>query len=100
MRKQLRLSIGQFIEAQQNIPDTDNKFVGQNILFSGFRNKEWEKIITDNGGKVASSISSKTTILVTTQEDLDKGTNAKIQKARSLNVRIMTNNQFEQEYIL
>ena len=104
MRKQLRLSINQFIEAQeeidQNISNFDNKFADQNILFSGFRNKDWEKVITDNGGKVASSVSSKTTLLVTTQEDLDKGTNSKIKKAQELGIPIMTNQQFEQNYIL
>ena len=106
MRKQLRLSIGEFIEAQDlikaqvNKPNTSNKFINQNILFSGFRNKDWEKIISDNGGKVASSISSKTTLLVSTQEDIDKGTNAKIKKAQELNIQIITNDQFEQEFIL
>jgi DNA ligase (NAD+) len=92
MRKQLMKSI----KIKKVI---GNKFADKSILFSGFRNKEWEKIITDNGGKISSAISSKTSLLVTTKEDLIENKNSKIIKANQLNILIITKEQFENEYI-
>jgi len=92
MRKQLMKSI----KIKKVI---GNKFADKSILFSGFRNKEWEKIITDNGGKISSAISSKTSLLVTTKEDLIENKNSKIIKANQLNIPIITKEQFENEYI-
>jgi NAD-dependent DNA ligase len=68
-------------------------------VFSGPRNKEWEKQIESNGGSVGSSISSKTSLLVTTAEDIAIGTNTKIVKAKALKIPILTWEQFETEYI-
>jgi NAD-dependent DNA ligase len=102
LRKQLRLSILTFINEQKQIKEdaqNDNKFVGNVFLFSGFRNKDFEAKIIKYGGKIASSISSNVTLLVTTQKDIDKGTNNKIIKAKKLGIRIINKEIFEQEYM-
>lgn len=95
MRKQLRQSIIIYIAELINTQIND-KFYNKIFVFSGFRNKEWEKIIESNGGKVNSTISTKTNILITT--DIDN-TSSKIIKARSLNILILTKDQFENQFI-
>lgn len=101
MRKQLRLSTYKFIEEQENKDNlNNNRFMGKTIVFSGFRNKEWQTLIESNGGKVGTSISSKTTLLITTSEELIDTSNSKVIKAKELNIPILTREQFETEYIL
>jgi DNA ligase (NAD+) len=108
MRKQLRIStriLAEEIELanesllnKTNIPNRPNKFMSKIFVFSGFRNKAWESIIESNGGKVGSAISSKTNVLITTKADIKDGSNAKISKARKLNIQILDQEQFEQEF--
>ena len=96
MRKQLRASLA---IASQAIASQDNKLGGLKIIFSGFRNKEWEKIIEANGGTIQTSVSSNTDILVSKQEDIDQGSNAKIAKALKLDKKVISKEDFEQEYL-
>ena len=95
MKKQLRLSM---IVEPKSEDESDNKtiFLGKTVVFSGFRNKEWEKLIEDNGGKINSSVSSKTSMLVTTKNDLEMKTNAKVIKALELKIPIMTIEDFKE----
>ena len=65
------------------------------ICFTGFRNKEWEKLIELNGGKIGSTVNSKTTLLVVNTDD----NTSKIVNARKLGVKIMSKETFENEYI-
>jgi NAD-dependent DNA ligase len=61
------------------------------FIFSGFRNKEYEKSIVDNGGKVTTAISKNTSYLVVK----DKTDNtAKIIKARELGIKILNIEDF------
>ena len=103
MRKQLRISINKFKEELEQkaelIAESTNKFANKTIVFSGFRNKEWEAIIVSNGGKVGSSISSKTSLLVTTNAEKEDGSNAKVKRAIELGIPIMSNDEFEIAYI-
>jgi len=103
MRKKLRISLTTFIEVQEIVNEAkqmeNNKFAGKKFVFSGFRNKSWEDIIIKNGGSVSSSVSSNTDLLVTTSEAIKEGTNAKVVKAKELNKKILTKEEFEQEYI-
>ncbi len=93
IRKQLRQS--QLIEKTSDI-DIDLRFNNKIFVFSGFRDKEWEKIIESNGGKIGSTISSKTNILITSELD---NSSSKVLKAKSLNVKIMTKEEFKINYI-
>ncbi len=85
--------------SKANVSKANKKLDGMSILFSGFRNKEWEKFIVSKRGKVASSVSSKTSLVVTTAVDLAAKTNAKIVKALELKIPVITKEQFESEYI-
>jgi NAD-dependent DNA ligase len=71
--------------------DSSNKFKDMKIVFSGFRDKELEQLITSNGGEVTNSISKNTSILIV-KDIAEKST--KIDKARQLNIRIITKEQF------
>ena len=75
------------------------KQLSAKIVFSGFRNKEWEKVIEEKGGEITTSVSKNTTILVTTKEDIENGTNAKLLKAKDIGVKILSKEQFEKDYI-
>jgi NAD-dependent DNA ligase len=74
-----------------------NKFKDMIIVFSGFRNKEWEKIIVENSGKVTTSISSNTTLLVI--KDGETNT-SKINKAKEFNINILNQTKFINKYNL
>lgn len=91
MRKQLRQSILLFKEQIDN-KEIDDKFNNKIFVFSGFRNKEWEDIIVSKGGKIGSSISSNTTMLITNELD---NTSAKVIKAKKLNIQVLTKEEFE-----
>jgi DNA ligase (NAD+) len=107
IRKQLINSINKLKEDQINkstklssSSSIADKFKDKTFVFSGFRNKDWEKIIESNGGKVSTSVSGKTYAVVSTQADIDDGSNSKISKAISLGLRVLSKEQFEQEFIL
>ena len=68
-----------------------NIFNGQVIVFTGFRSKETEDKIVENGGVIRSGVSVKTTILLV--KNLDS-TSGKIKKAKELGIRIMTLDKF------
>jgi len=59
-------------------------------VFTNFSRDEVKKMIEENGGKNSSSISSKTTFLIAGNE---MGP-AKLQKAKDLNVQIISENDF------
>ena len=61
------------------------------IVFTGFRNKEWQKIITEHNGEITESVSKNTTLLVC--EDINDKSN-KIQKALKLGIKIISKNDF------
>lgn len=61
-------------------------FSGQIVVFTGFRSKDLEKVIESQGGKMGSSVSSKTTLLVAEDKDSNSG---KAKKARELGVKVI-----------
>lgn len=67
-------------------------FKDKKVLFSGFRNKDYEKIITDSDGKIVTSISKSTDYLIVKDKN---ETSAKINKAVELNVKILDIDDFE-----
>jgi len=62
-------------------------FDGKTIVFTGFRNKEWEKTIETAGGKVSSSVSKNTAMVVASDPNEDS---SKLKKAKELGVKIMS----------
>ena len=77
----------------------DSNISGHAFVFSDFRNKEWEEYIEKHGGKISSSISNKTSYLVTTQDAINKATNSKVVKAMELKVEILSKESFEKKFI-
>jgi DNA ligase (NAD+) len=78
---------------------SNNKFIGLKIVFSGFRNKEWEKIIMENGGEIVTTISKNTNILIAKKKDIEEKNNSKIIKALELKIIILTPEEFEKKYL-
>lgn len=64
----------------------DKKFI-----FTGFRNKDWEKLIVNSGGKVVTAI-SKTTDYLVVKNKTDKS--SKIDKANELGIKILDMEEF------
>jgi len=65
---------------------------GQIVVCSGFRDKEFEAWIVEQGGEVRSTISKKTTLLVVS--DLDVTKSSKIRKAIELGIEIRSRDSF------
>ena len=86
--KKFCTSIKSFVSFQQNTINS-NKFENQKFVFSGFRDKLLEEYIISNGGSVSNSISSKTTYLVL-PDTVNVTSTVKLEKARSLNIPIIT----------
>jgi NAD-dependent DNA ligase len=69
---------------------------GQTIVFTGFRDKQLEQTITNAGGKIGTSVSSKTTILITADADSQSG---KAVKAREIGINVVGKEQFIKEFL-
>jgi NAD-dependent DNA ligase len=69
-----------------------NFFNNKKVVFTGFRNKDYEKIIESNNGKIMGNISKNTDLLVIKDND---EINEKIKKARNMNIQVMTKEELE-----
>jgi NAD-dependent DNA ligase len=70
----------------------NTNFKDKSFVFSGFRNKDFEKIVVDNRGKVNTTISKNTNyLIVKNKEELS----TKIDKAKALGVTILDIGEFE-----
>lgn len=82
------------IKVKDKVKITDTKFKNQKVVFTGFRSKEWEEFIIKNGGEVSTGVSKNTTLLVhKNSED-----SSKYKKAIDLNIKVMTYDEFENQY--
>ncbi len=70
---------------EKKMVSVSNKYEGMNIVFTGFRSKEFEAILTENGAMIGGSVSKKTTHLVMKEKGSGSG---KEQKALELGVTI------------
>lgn len=64
------------------------------FVFTGVRDKELEKVITDNGGTVGTTISSKTHLVIVKSLEFQS---SKVDKAKQLGVNIMLLDDFRKE---
>ena len=76
-----------------NVNNKNNIFDSMKIVFTGFRNKELQDFIESNGGKVSTSVSKNTNLVVYTETSSSKYT-----KAVNLGVPVMTLNEFKKKY--
>ncbi len=77
-------------ETKQKSSKLEGKIFVVSGVFTNFSRDEVKKMIEENGGKNSSSISSKTTFLIAGNE---MGP-AKLQKAKDLNIQIISENDF------
>jgi len=74
------------------------KFKGKKFVFSGFRNKEWEEYIVENGGEVVGSVSKNTAYLITPRKEIEENSTTKITKAKEIGVEIIAKEDFEKKF--
>lgn len=79
-------------EIKKDISEINKKKYNNNIyVFSGIRDKNLEKLITDSGGKIASIVSMKTTALIVKNYDEET---VKVKNAKLNNIPIILYNEF------
>lgn len=66
------------------------------VVFTGFRDKSLEKQLTDQGHKIGSSVSKKTTCLIVKERGSGS---TKEQKAEQLGIPIYTLQEFKENYL-
>lgn len=71
-------------------------FDGKTIVFTGVRDKDLEEFITSNGGKVSSSVSKNTSILI--HADSADKSSSKFKKALDLKVELINISRFKEIY--
>ena len=77
----------------------DERFLNKKFIFSDFRNPEWEKIIILKGGSIVTSVSKNTYMLITTQKAIDENKNSKLLKAQKFNCKILSSEDFKNQYL-
>ena len=75
---------------------TGNSMEDVKVVFTGFRDKHLEEYIVKNGGKVTTSVSKNTTVLIHA-DDADTSS-SKFKKAEDVGVKIMSKSQFIKHY--
>jgi len=78
--------------ADTSITQSSGSMKGEKVVFTGFRDKQLQEAVEAAGGTMQSSVSSKTTIVVTTNPDSNTG---KIKKARDLGIKIIGLDDFK-----
>ena len=75
----------------------NNIFENKKIIFSGFRDILMEENISNLGGKITTSISKNTNILIVADRDTSS---SKMKKAEELGIDIYTKQEFIDKYKL
>lgn len=70
----------------------ESEWANKTVVFTGFRNKDWEKRIEAGGGKIATAVSSKTSLVVAI--DPADGASSKVARAKELGVRVIGKDAF------
>lgn len=92
-----RLGYGYYYEDDNDSDDIDISDVC--VVMTGFRDAELRDAIEYAGGRVTSSVSSKTTHLLIAGKSAQDGS-TKMEKARQLGVKIMTPAEFKKNYVI
>lgn len=71
------------------------RLAGMIVVFTGFRNSEWEVAVEALGGRVATTISGKTSLVVAADPDAQS---TKMAKARNMGIRILSRDAFSREF--
>ncbi len=85
-------SIKDYITIEIKTKKTGSKYKDMKIVMSGFRDKDLQEMIENNGGTIQSGVSKNTTILII-KDDSVRDTSKAI-KAKELGVNVMTKEEF------
>src|SRR5439155_24766909 len=69
-----------------NVGNSGGVFSGEVVVFTGFRNKNWQDFVESEGGRVSTSVSGNTTIVI--YKDGDESS-AKYLKAAKLGKKLI-----------
>lgn len=83
------------IQIAKPLDANSGPLAGEKIVCTGFRDKELNTLIEQNGGTLQSGVSGKTTLLIAFNPDETSG---KITKAREKGVRIMSVVEFKEHF--
>ncbi len=72
-----------------------NIFDNMKIVFTGFRDKELQDNIENMGGKVSTSVSSKTNLVIYADNE---NNSSKLEKAKQLEIKILSKSEFIKKY--
>jgi len=89
------LKVYKLVKVKKNKVTGLAKLANITVVFSGFRDKELEDFIVNNGGKVTGSVSSNTSILLYNAGEKSTG---KYTKAVELGIDVLTKEEFEEKY--
>ena len=78
-----------------NVPKNLQKFKGQTIVFTGFRNKLWIEMLEAIGASIKNNVSNNTDLLVAS--DINKSS-SKVKEARNLGISILSQEQFSKNF--
>jgi DNA ligase (NAD+) len=84
------------ITVQEKVKSIKQNMIGMKFVFTGFRDKKMEEQIEAQGGSIVGSVSSKTSGVITNDEN---STTGKIGKAKSLGIKIYTPEEFSKKYL-
>lgn len=73
---------------------TDNPLRGHVVVFTGFRNRQWEATLKSRGAKVGGGVTKKTTLVVYSKPS------TKVDKAKKLGIRVMSKEAFARSFDL
>ena len=82
---------------KDKISNTGSILQDKKIVFSGFRDKELEELIENQGGQVIGVVSKNTSFLIVKSKD---ECSSKIAKAEELKVKILTKTLFIKKFKL
>ena len=84
------------VEEDKGEFDVNHPLYGKTVVFTGFRDDNLEKMIKKLGGKIGSSV-SKNTFVVVTKDKYDK--TGKVLQAEKVGVTVMEPNEFTSAYM-
>jgi NAD-dependent DNA ligase len=79
-----------------NAPAAMKELADKTIVFTGFRNKEWETLLKTVGCSVSNTVSKKVAMVVALDVDEDS---SKLVKAREYGLKILSKDAFEKKYM-
>lgn len=86
------INVDHIINKKTNI-NTQGIFNNMKIVFTGFRNKDWENFVISNGGIITDSVSKNTNLVVYTDTD-----STKYLKAVQLKIPLIQKQDFQKKY--